>query len=75
MSIIGRNIRRPVELNPVRGEANVEHLNAIDRNGQRYTTHHFARNGDWWRSATILSPSVVERLRRDGLLPLIEVKP
>lgn len=45
----------------------------VDRNGERYTTACFAKNGDPWWGATILTPGVVRSLRRDGLLPLTEV--
>lgn len=46
---------------------------AVDRDGQRYTTHTFATWADPWRGATILTPSVVRRLRETGLLPLTPV--
>lgn len=46
---------------------------AVDRNGQRYTTHAFAQDSDPWRGALILSPRMVDQLRADGLLPLTEV--
>lgn len=48
-----------------------EHIDlAVDREGNRYTTHVFARDDDPWRGARILSPWVVTDLRRRGLLPL-----
>ena len=50
------------------------HINAVDRDGNRYTTHTFANRGDWWWGAAILTPVVVDRLRRDGVLPLTEVR-
>lgn len=56
------------------GEANFAHFNAIDRNGKRYTTHHFAKSGQWWDGATILTPQIIRQLDNNGLLPLMEVK-
>ena len=45
---------------------------AVDRDGNRYTTHTFGFDGDPWRGATILTPSVVRDLRERGMLPLTE---
>lgn len=51
-----------------------EHIDlAVDRHGERYTTHAFATNRDPWWGATILTASTVAHLRREGLLPLVEV--
>lgn len=47
---------------------------AVDRDGNRYTTHTFGMDGDPWRGATILTPGVVEDLRRRDLLPLVELE-
>lgn len=46
---------------------------AVDANGHRYTTHTFGFSGDRWRGATILTPAVIDDLRKRGLLPLTEV--
>lgn len=46
---------------------------AVDRDGQRYTTHAFATSADPWHGALILTPSVVASLR-DRLLPLTEIR-
>ena len=46
---------------------------ATDANGERYTTHTFAQHGDPWYGATILTDSVIARLRANDLLPLTEV--
>lgn len=48
---------------------------AIDKNGQLYTEHTFGKLGDPWYGATILLPTTVARLEREGLLPLEEVPP
>lgn len=65
---------RPGTVTPVPyEEALSQHVNAVDRNGKRYTTHSSAGRSDWWWGATILTPSCIEWLRRDGLLPLTEV--
>lgn len=48
---------------------------AVDRDGNRYTTHTFGFDGDPWRGATILTPSVVRRLRECGMLPLTRIIP
>lgn len=54
--------------------SNTDHIDlAVDRNGNRYTTHAFARDGDPWRGATILTPRVVAKLDHAGLLPLTAV--
>lgn len=49
-------------------------LCAVDRNGNRYTDASAASRSDWWYGATILTDGVLNRLRRDGLLPLMEVR-
>jgi hypothetical protein len=64
---------RPRKRNPPGHQDTGGHLNAVDRNGERYTTHTFATRDDWWWGAHILTPVVVDQLRRDGLLPLTEV--
>lgn len=46
---------------------------AVDRHGNRYTSHAFAVREDPWYGARILTRGCVERLRREGLLPLKEV--
>ena len=51
-----------------------EHIDlAVDSLGTRYTTHCFGHFGDPWYGATILTPGVVEDLRRRGELPLLVV--
>lgn len=55
-------------------ERDAYHVNAVDRNGKRYTTHVFGFTGEWWQGATILTPGVIAQLRRDGLLPLTEIE-
>lgn len=47
---------------------------AVDVNGQRYTTRCFAREGDPWMGALILTPPCINRLRSEGLLPLTEIE-
>ena len=72
MSLVERlkaTFRRKQEEEP----AGPIHL-AVDRNGERYTTHCLATNSDPWYGATILTPSVVNQLREEGLLPLTEVE-
>lgn len=49
------------------------HTNAVDRNGKRYTTHTFADNNDWWYGVSILTPTCIVWLKKEGLLPLTEV--
>jgi len=54
-------------------EIDVGHINlAVDRDGNRYTTHTFGFDGDPWRGATILTPGVIKSLRERGMLPLVE---
>jgi hypothetical protein len=48
------------------------HINAVDAEGNRYTTHYFGFAGQWWLGATILTPNTIAALRRDGKLPLRE---
>lgn len=48
---------------------------AVDRDGNRYTTHTFGFDGDPWRGATILTRGVVRDLRERGMLPLTRVIP
>jgi hypothetical protein len=69
-----RGRHRPAAVQPVPyEEAASLHFNAVDADGNRYTTHRFGFEGQWWKGATILTASVVERLRRDGKLPLQQV--
>ncbi len=55
------------------GQPEGGHVNAVDNKGNRYTTHCFAKNEDWWLGARILTPPVIAKLARDGVLPLTEV--
>jgi hypothetical protein len=45
----------------------------LDASGNRYTTSVAAVQGDPWWGATILTRSIVARLREEGRLPLTEV--
>lgn len=47
---------------------------AVDRNGVKYTEHAFGFEGDPWRGAKILTPSVIQRLEAEGLLPLTRIE-
>jgi hypothetical protein len=47
---------------------------AVDRNGQKYTEHTFATDGDPWLGALIITPGHVPSLRKRGLLPLTEIE-
>lgn len=65
-----QDARRECTCSPRHG---IVHL-AVDRNGERYTEHTCARRGDPWFGAFILTSSMIESLRKDGLLPLREIR-
>lgn len=69
---IGRHRPSQVKQVPYE-EALSQHINAVDAQGNKYTTHAFGFDGDWWRGALILTPRIVEELRQAGKLPLTEV--
>lgn len=47
---------------------------AQDSEGNLYTEHVFATDGDPWQHAAILTPVVIERLRAAHELPLFEIE-